>query len=55
MKHLAYRLYGSLFRLFRLFPVKQNKVVFFMLHNTYFKGNLSFVYDKLKAAGIPSG
>lgn len=48
MKHLGYVLYGMLFHLFRLCPVKKKKVVLFMIHNSKFKGNLKFIHDEMK-------
>lgn len=49
MKSLAHSLFGMIFNLFRLCPVKEKKVVLFMIHNSRFKGNLRFVYEQMKA------
>lgn len=49
MKALAHILYGLIFNLFRLCPVKEKKVVLFMIHNSHFKGNLRFIYEQMKA------
>lgn len=48
MKGLAYWLYGILFHLFRICPVREKKVVLFMIHNSRFKGSLKFIQDEMK-------
>ncbi len=48
MKRLAYWLYGMIFHLFRICPVKKKKVVLFMIHNSKFKGSLKFIYEEMK-------
>lgn len=48
MKKIAYILYGILFHIFRLFPIKKKKVVLMMIHNSQFKGNLRYVYEEMK-------
>lgn len=48
MKKIGYLLYGVLFHIFRLFPVKKNKVVLFMVHNCHFQGNIRYVYEEMK-------
>lgn len=48
MKRLAYWVYGMIFHLFRICPVRKKKVVLFMIHNSKFKGSLKFIHDELK-------
>lgn len=48
MKRLAYWLYGFIFHLFRICPVKKKKVVLFMIHNSKFRGSLKFIHDEMK-------
>ncbi len=48
MKRLAYWLYGLLFHLFRICPVRKKKVVLFMIHNSKFRGSLKFIHDEMK-------
>ena len=48
MKRLAYWLYGLLFHLFRICPVRKKKVVLFMIHNSKFRGSLKFIQDEMK-------
>lgn len=49
MKQLAYVLYGIIYNICRVFPVKEKKVVLFMIHNSRFAGNLRFVYEEMKS------
>ncbi len=48
MKRLGYVIYGIIFNIFRLCPIKKKKVVLFMIHNSKFKGNLKFIHDEMK-------
>ena len=48
VKRLAYWLYGFLFHLFRICPVRKKKVVLFMIHNSKFRGSLKFIHDEMK-------
>ncbi|BCN29787.1 CDP-glycerol glycerophosphotransferase family protein [Anaeromicropila herbilytica] len=48
MKDITYRLYGVIFKIAKLFPVKYHKVVIYMIHNSNFNDNLKFVYDEMK-------
>lgn len=48
MKKIFYKCYGILFLIFRIFPVKEKKVVFFLIHNSHFKDNMKRIYEELK-------
>lgn len=48
MRNLPYLVYGLLFRIFRLIPVNQKKVVLYMNHNCGFHGNLRYIYEEMK-------
>lgn len=48
MKGLAHILYGMVFHLLRICPVKKKKAVLFMIHNSRFQGNLRFVYEEMR-------
>lgn len=48
MQELTYQLYGIIFRIAKLCPIKKKKVVFYMIHNSNFKDNLRFVYEEMK-------
>lgn len=47
-KKIGYLLYGLISQLFRIFPMNKNKVVFYMVHNDGFQGNLRYIYDRMK-------
>lgn len=46
MREVIYRLYGLFFWIMGVFPVKENKAFFFMIHDCKFQGNLRFVYEE---------
>ena len=48
MKKIGYWIFGILFHLFRIFPVKNKKVVLFMVHDCKFQGNIRYVYEEMK-------
>lgn len=48
MKELTYRLYGFIFCILKLFPIKKKKVLLYMMHNSNFKDNLKSVYEEMK-------
>ncbi len=48
MKHLSYVLYGIIFNIFRLCPIRKKKVVLFMIHNSKFRGSMKFIHDYMK-------
>ena len=51
MKKAAYMLYGIFFHILRLFPLKRQKVVFLMIHNSRFRGNFRYIYEEMKKRG----
>ena len=48
IKKIGYQIYGCISQLFRICPVKKEKVVFFMVHNSKFKSNLGYMYQAMK-------
>lgn len=48
MRESLYRLYGMIFKLFNILPVKKKKVVLYLIHNSKFQGNLRYIYDEMK-------
>ena len=48
MKKIGYWLFGILFHMFRLFPVKKKKVLLFMVHDCKFQGNIRYIYEEMK-------
>ena len=48
-KRLGYIIFGICSLIYRLFPLNQRKIVFYMIHNDYKCGNLKFMYDTLSA------
>ena len=48
MKKIGYWIFGILFHFFRIFPVKNKKVVLFMVHDCKFQGNIRYVYEEMK-------
>ncbi len=51
MKKAAYMLYGIFFHILRLFPLRRQKVVFLMIHNSRFRGNFRYIYEEMKKRG----
>jgi CDP-glycerol glycerophosphotransferase (TagB/SpsB family) len=48
VKNIAYILYGIIFHILRLFPVKSKKVVCLMIHNSRFTGNLRYMCEEME-------
>ena len=48
MREITYRLYGFIFTILKLFPLRKKKVVLFMIHNSNFKCNLKYIYEEMK-------
>ena len=51
MKKVFYCVYSLLFRVFRIFPVKENRVSLVSPHNSYFNDSLKFVKEGLEKRG----
>lgn len=51
MKGLFYFLYSVFFHLFRIFPVKENRVVLLSPHNANFKDSLMYIRDEFAKRG----
>lgn len=52
MKKTGYWLFGILFHIFRLFPIKKKKVVLFMVHDCKFQGNIRYIYEEMKKRNL---
>ena len=51
MKYLKHKLYGSLFNLFKVFPINENKVTFIVDSRESFKGNLDYIKKEFEKRG----
>ena len=51
MKYLKHRLYGSLFNLFKVFPINENKITFMIDSDESFKGNLDYIKKEFEKRG----
>lgn len=51
MKRVLYFVYALLFRLFRIFPVKENRVSLVSPHNAFFNDSLKYVKEGLEKRG----
>ncbi|MGN1417877.1 MAG: CDP-glycerol glycerophosphotransferase family protein [Acutalibacteraceae bacterium] len=52
MKQIIYKIYALIFNLCsRLFPVKENRVVFVSMHNENFNDSLGSVFEEMKKSG----
>ena len=51
MKYLKHKLYGSLFNLFKVFPVNENKITFIIDSGESFKGNLDYIKKEFEKRG----
>ena len=47
MKNIFYTFYAIMFEIFRIFPVKLNKIVFLSPHNENFNDSLGAVMDEV--------
>ena len=43
MAFLKHKIYGKLFSIFKVFPLKENKISFIIDSNQSFKGNLDYI------------
>ncbi len=51
MKYLKHKLYGSLFSLFKVFPINENKITFIIDSGESFKGNLDYIKKEFEKRG----
>lgn len=51
MKYIKHKIYGSLFSLFKAFPVKKNKITFIVDSGESFKGNLDYIKKEFEKRG----
>ncbi|WP_405305321.1 CDP-glycerol glycerophosphotransferase family protein [Methanobrevibacter sp.] len=51
MKYLKHKLYGSLFNLFKVFPVDKNRISFIIDSHESFKGNLNYIRKEFEKRG----
>ncbi|MBQ2961361.1 MAG: CDP-glycerol glycerophosphotransferase family protein [Methanobrevibacter sp.] len=53
--YIKHRIYGMIFNLFRIFPLKSNRVSFITTKNASFESNLRFLADELKGRETSKG
>ncbi|MBR5504235.1 MAG: CDP-glycerol glycerophosphotransferase family protein [Methanobrevibacter sp.] len=53
--YIKHRIYGMLFNLFRIFPIKKNRVSFITTKNASFESNLRYIADELKTRKTSKG
>lgn len=51
MKFLKHKIYGSIFTLFKLFPVKDNRISFIIDSGESFKGNMDYIKKEFERRG----
>ncbi|WP_298498895.1 CDP-glycerol glycerophosphotransferase family protein [uncultured Methanobrevibacter sp.] len=51
MKYVKHRIYGALFSLFKVFPIKKNKITFIIDSKQSFKGNLDYIKKEFEKRG----
>ena len=51
MKYLKHKIYGHIFSLFKVFPIKENRITFIMDSNESFKGNLDYIKKEFEKRG----
>jgi CDP-ribitol ribitolphosphotransferase len=51
MKYIKHKLYGSLFSLFKVFPVNENRISFIIDSNESFKGNMDYIKREFERRG----
>lgn len=51
MKYIKHKIYGALFTLFKVFPVKKNKITFIVDSRESFKGNLVYIQKEFEKRG----
>ena len=51
MKYLKHKVYGTLFNLFKIFPISENRITFIVDSQESFKGNLDYIkreFEKIR-------
>ena len=51
MKFLKHKIYGSLFNIFKIFPIKNNRISFVIDSGESFKGNLDYIKKEFEKRG----
>lgn len=51
MKYLKHKVYGSIFNLFKIFPIKNDRISFIVDSNESFKGNLDYIKKEFEKRG----
>ena len=51
MKYIKHRIYGALFSLFKVFPIKKNRITFIIDSGKSFEGNLDYVKREFEKRG----
>ncbi|WP_298521768.1 CDP-glycerol glycerophosphotransferase family protein [uncultured Methanobrevibacter sp.] len=51
MKYLKHKIYGALFSLFKVFPIKKNRITFIVDSKESFKGNLDYIKREFERRG----
>ena len=51
MKYLKHKFYGILFKFFKIFSIKDNRVTFIIDSNKSFKGNFDYIKKELQKRG----
>ena len=51
MAFLKHKMYGKLFSIFKVFPLKENKISFIIDSNQSFKGNLDYIKKEFERQG----
>ena len=51
MKYLKHKIYGTIFNLFRIFPVNENRITFIADSSESFKGNLDYIKREFEKRG----
>ena len=51
MKYLKHKIYGIIFNLFKIFPIKKNKITFIVDSGESFKGNLDYIKKEFEKRG----
>lgn len=52
MKYLKHKVYGSIFNLFKIFPIKNDRISFIVDSNESFKGNLDYIKKEFEKGEI---
>ena len=51
MKYLKHKIYGSIFSLFKIFPINENRITFIVDSRESFKGNLDYIKKEFEKRG----